>query len=231
MKNKMVVYLVSIFCIALPFFLLLLSFKTTLHFTELIPSQQEWMDYFDDKSEMPENYTEAEISHMQDVKKVLRSVEYLFYFLLLLISLIITYFYNGNKNRVSNIGQNHIISSSDSSNKCSNISRINNKDSSSKNMNDFKQLFKYGGITTVSFISLMLVIGIIAFNSLFTILHKVFFPQGNWQFPADSLLIQTFPYSFFFKMSIIIFLQTVFYGIFFIVLSYYLKNDNQSKGS
>lgn len=31
------------------------------------------------------------------------------------------------------------------------------------------------------------------FSSAFTLFHQIFFPQGNWSFPADSLLIQLYP--------------------------------------
>jgi integral membrane protein (TIGR01906 family) len=40
------------------------------------------------------------------------------------------------------------------------------------------------------------VIGLIAFGPFFTLFHEIMFPQGNWEFPADSLLIQTFPEPF-----------------------------------
>ena len=209
MSNKTAIYLLYLFCITLPLFLLLVSFKTTIHFSELTPGQQKWMDYFNDKVKMPENYTDAEISHMQDVKKVLRLVKYLFYVLLLIITLIITYFRNDiNWNERKN----------------QNINKINKKEMYSK-------LFKYGGIATLSSIGFLFLISSVAFNFVFSLFHKIFFPQGNWQFPTDSLLIQTFPYSFFSSISIIILIQTVIFGIFFIVLSFYLQYDNQSKRS
>jgi len=39
-------------------------------------------------------------------------------------------------------------------------------------------------------------LAIFAFNPLFAFLHEVVFPQGNWQFPSSSLLIQVFPVEF-----------------------------------
>jgi len=38
---------------------------------------------------------------------------------------------------------------------------------------------------------------LIPFDTVFTHFHQVFFPQGNWMFPADSMLILLYPASFF----------------------------------
>lgn len=38
---------------------------------------------------------------------------------------------------------------------------------------------------------------IIPFDSVFRTFHVIFFPQGNWMFPADSVLITFYPQSFF----------------------------------
>jgi integral membrane protein (TIGR01906 family) len=46
-------------------------------------------------------------------------------------------------------------------------------------------------------IGLPIVIGLLPWNTVFSVFHQVFFPQGNWIFPAQSLLIQTYPASFF----------------------------------
>ncbi len=62
-----------------------------------------------------------------------------------------------------------------------------------------------GGITTIAGMLFILVWAVIAFNSLFTIFHLLLFPQGNWQFAADSVLIQMFPIEFFMGMSVKIF--------------------------
>ena len=39
-------------------------------------------------------------------------------------------------------------------------------------------------------------VGVAGFSMFFEFFHKVFFPQGNYSFPIDSALIQTFPLSF-----------------------------------
>ena len=92
-----------------------------------------------------------------------------------------------------------------------------------------KELFKKSGIITVSIVSFLGLLGIISFNYLFTIFHKIFFPQGNWQFPIESLLIKTFPLEFFQMISLKIFIFGLFFGILFILTGILLMNDHKSK--
>ncbi|MEP7361381.1 MAG: DUF1461 domain-containing protein [Chloroflexota bacterium] len=40
------------------------------------------------------------------------------------------------------------------------------------------------------------VIGYFAFDALFVLFHEVFFPGGNWEFPADSNMIRLYPFAF-----------------------------------
>jgi uncharacterized membrane protein len=40
------------------------------------------------------------------------------------------------------------------------------------------------------------VLGFVAFDPLFELFHRVFFPGGNWEFPADSNMIRLYPYAF-----------------------------------
>ena len=49
----------------------------------------------------------------------------------------------------------------------------------------------------VFLIVLLSLIASVFFNSFFKLFHLVFFPQGNWQFNASSLMIQTYQQSFF----------------------------------
>lgn len=89
-----------------------------------------------------------------------------------------------------------------------------------------KKLFLWGGITTATMMGIIILLAIISFNSSFTVFHQIFFPQGNWQFPADSLLIQTFPLEFFIEISFFIFILTLIEGIVFILLGIYLKDGD-----
>ena len=53
---------------------------------------------------------------------------------------------------------------------------------------------KYG---TILLAAILLFSATIQFDSFFTKFHQIFFPQGNWQFPPDSMLIQFYPETFF----------------------------------
>jgi integral membrane protein (TIGR01906 family) len=88
---------------------------------------------------------------------------------------------------------------------------------------------KFGGWTTILGLGSMLVFALVGFNTLFTWFHKIFFPQGNWMFDADSLLIQTFPIEFFVSMSVKIFILALVFGIVFIVVGKYMKHDFHNK--
>jgi hypothetical protein len=46
---------------------------------------------------------------------------------------------------------------------------------------------------------LLSLVGAFFFMPLFTVFHQIFFPQGNWAFLADSILIQLYPESFWIK--------------------------------
>jgi integral membrane protein (TIGR01906 family) len=179
-----------LFCIALPIFLLLLAYKITIITSDFTEAQKETLDYLKGKSEVPKNYGENEVSHLQDVKQVMKKVDYFFLVLLLGISLTIT---------------------------------------SYRKSRELRKLFLYGGISTISLMLMIVPVSIFAFNELFDLFHKIVFPQGNWMFPLGSLLITVFPVKFFFEISKKIFLQTMFLGSIFIVISYYLKNVFQNK--
>ena len=180
--NKLILI---VFCIFLPLFLLLFSYKVVLGLSDLTENQQETIDFLNNKQELNLNYTTNEVSHLEDVKGVMNLIDYLFYFRLIIITLIITYY--------------------------------------RKNKDQLKKLFKCGGITTLISIGLILLFVLISFNTTFTIFHQIFFPQGNWLFPIDSLLIQTFTIGFFIGISVKIFLLTMGLGSIFIGVSYYLK--------
>src|SRR3989344_525893 len=80
-----------LFCISLPLFLLLFSYQTTLFFTDLTAEQRAVFDFLQ-KEDKLQGYTEPELSHLEDVKRVMTFAEVVFYSLLLLTSLILTYY-------------------------------------------------------------------------------------------------------------------------------------------
>jgi len=68
-----------------------------------------------------------------------------------------------------------------------------------------QKLALWSGIYTTTFTVMVLLGLLFFFDGLFTLFHTIFFPQGNWQFPVDSLLIQTFPGEFFVTVALLIF--------------------------
>ncbi|MBI2151520.1 DUF1461 domain-containing protein [Candidatus Woesearchaeota archaeon] len=76
----------------------------------------------------------------------------------------------------------------------------------------WKQLY-YGSLTTIILLSVTLFSSIFLFQILFTIFHLIFFPQGNWIFPMESLLIRTFPQKFFQDIALFIFSISLTFGI------------------
>ena len=53
-----------------------------------------------------------------------------------------------------------------------------------------------GGAGLVIAVIALGVFGIVGFDTAFTFFHEIFFPGGNWAFPADSNLIQLYPEPF-----------------------------------
>ena len=53
-----------------------------------------------------------------------------------------------------------------------------------------------GGIWVVVALIVLGIFAAFAFETAFELFHRIFFPGGNWAFPADSLLITLYPYAF-----------------------------------
>ncbi|MBI2669324.1 DUF1461 domain-containing protein [Candidatus Woesearchaeota archaeon] len=177
---KFIKVIFSVFSVV---FFLLLSYYLTVAFWNVTPNQQQTMDLLKGKGTVQINYTVSEVSHLEDVARVMNIVDVVF--VLLFIGLMGILYW---KKR------------------------------------ELPDLLFYGGISTAIITLFILLMAIFGFDALFTAFHTLFFPQGNWIFPADSLLIQTFPSIFFIKISIIIFLVTLFEGSLFIFLSFYLRH-------
>jgi integral membrane protein (TIGR01906 family) len=59
------------------------------------------------------------------------------------------------------------------------------------------RIVSHAGATTVLLVLGLGLISLVAFDSLFTIFHEVFFPGGNWAFdPATQALVQLYPFAF-----------------------------------
>lgn len=175
-----------IFSIVLPIFLLLLSYKLSLIFIPMTSEQQNTLHFLEGSEELLVNYTSTELSHLQDVQRVMNLADLFFYGSGVIVLGFILYF--------------------------------------RRRFEQLQTLLKCGGITTVSFLLLFLFFLWFKFDFLFTQFHQLFFPQGNWTFPLESLLIQIFPLSFFTKVSMVIGILTLLFGSLFIVLSFYLQH-------
>ena len=64
---------------------------------------------------------------------------------------------------------------------------------------------------------------VIDFNGFFTTFHGVFFSQGNWEFPYDSLLICALPTAFWMGMGVVWLAVAVLVSILSIVVSKRLR--------
>ena len=53
-----------------------------------------------------------------------------------------------------------------------------------------------GGIWLIVGIVVVGLFAFVAFDTVFTLFHEIFFPGGNWSFPADSNLILVYPEAF-----------------------------------
>ena len=53
-----------------------------------------------------------------------------------------------------------------------------------------------GGIWLIGAMVVLGVFAFVAFDAVFTLFHEIFFPGGNWAFPADSHLILTYNETF-----------------------------------
>jgi len=75
------------------------------------------------------------------------------------------------------------------------------------------------------FISVILLLSLIIFPIFFVRFHEVLFPQGNWSFPANSILIQIFPESFWKLLLICLFVGVTAFGVLYHIVSEELRDD------
>jgi len=83
--------------------------------------------------------------------------------------------------------------------------------------------YKKAGIATIITLFVLGIVGASSFNFLFTAFHQLFFPQGNYAFPASSMIITLFPLNFFIARSIEIVIVSVLLASIFIGVSVYLE--------
>jgi len=130
------------------------------------------INFFNDKSTLDNQfYTQDEISHLKDVKKLINKTIIFFYSSVFIEILLLTLLYHKSKVRFKK---------------------------------DIRRIFKTSSAVII-IVSLLIYLLSFKFDFLFTRFHRIFFPQGNWQFSADSNLINLFPQSFFYDF----FYQTI----------------------
>ena len=76
--------------------------------------------------------------------------------------------------------------------------------------------FKLTGYLLLIFSSLVVLFSLISFQSFFTNFHLLIFNSSNWLLPSNSILIQTYPLSYFKNLTLIIFGILVLMAIFMI---------------
>lgn len=67
-----------------------------------------------------------------------------------------------------------------------------------------KRMNRRGYIVAATVVGTVTVIAALLFPFFFNTFHQVFFPQGNYTFPVNSLLIQAFPLPFWFLNFLIL---------------------------
>ncbi len=138
--------------------------------------------------ELGVDMTSEEESHLEVVNGVMVKVDYVFYFLLLICTLLVT---------------------------------LNFKDKKF-----LGKLFFCGGIVGFGLVVLFLLFAWFGFNSLFTLFHEVFFPQGNWMF-SGGFLIEAFPIDFFISFVWKVICLALILASIFIGGGIYLKHDKR----
>lgn len=84
-----------------------------------------------------------------------------------------------------------------------------------------QKVFFYGGILGIILPFILLIAN---FSFIFTIFHEIFFPQGNWIFPANSTLVATYTLDFFRLFALSIFLRGEMISVFVVFFSAVLRN-------
>ncbi|MDP7140833.1 MAG: DUF1461 domain-containing protein [Candidatus Woesearchaeota archaeon] len=84
------------------------------------------------------------------------------------------------------------------------------------------KVVKYLGFSLIAggsiVIGVSLLLWLFDFSSLFTNFHLIFFPQGNWMFPSESMLIGLFPKAFFYDISFRIFRNSVITAVLLMIV-------------
>jgi len=150
--------------------------------------------FFKGKNEL-KYFSDEEKSHMQDVKFVISSINFIYYSsaIFFIIIFIILYLLHKNDKLLF--------------------------------IEHLSKMLLYGATASLIFLVILFVWAVFSFETLFYLLHLLLFPQGNWMFDPSSLLITLFSVKFFFDMALRIFVYAIFQsGVFFFV-GYWLRKQ------
>ncbi len=89
--------------------------------------------------------------------------------------------------------------------------------------------FRLAGIGGITISVLLGLSSLFFFDETFEIFHRVFFPQGNYQFAFDSYLITTLPAELFFQIGLMIFSFVLVCNLGYLIISYLLKRKKKTK--
>ena len=96
---------------------------------------------------------------------------------------------------------------------------------SRKNKSEFKKIFLYSGLITLSVVLLFILLSIINFSDLFIKFHIIIFRNNLWLLnPLEDKLIQMFPEQIFQDIARKIFVYSLLISMVLIIYSLILKN-------
>lgn len=84
------------------------------------------------------------------------------------------------------------------------------------------RVLRASGWTLLAICFLLTAAALLNFTQFWLIFHAIFFPQGNWAFPATSTLITLYPAEFFEKFVLRWLFLVASFGLIAIILSYFL---------
>lgn len=140
-------------------------------------------------------YTSTEMSHLEDVRGLIHTMQYIYYGAAILSIILFLYCYQrfkGDKQEFIKILAKTLL---------------------------------YSSIAAIIFLVSIFLLCVFCFDFTFTMFHVMFFPQGNWMFENSSMLITLFPQQFFFDISLRIFIYAMFQSIIFFGMGYWMNKQ------
>jgi integral membrane protein (TIGR01906 family) len=84
----------------------------------------------------------------------------------------------------------------------------------------FLRTLMWGFLAALILNIIIILFVLLNFSDAFILFHHIFFPQGNWQFPYDSLLITLFPEEFFTTIATRILLTSMILSALLLAATY-----------